>query len=476
MNYLYNNNQQSTDMNNKTITFLLITIMTISCTNKKPNTKRFTGDKGEVKIITIDPGHFHAALVQKMMYDQVSPLVRIYAPDSPDVSDHLNIINGFNSRKENPTTWETKVYTGDDFLKKMTEEHAGNVMITAGNNRKKTEYIKAAIDAGINVLADKPMAIDQNDFELLKETFITADKNNVLLYDIMTERYEISSMLQKELSMIPEIFGELLIGSPENPAVTKESVHHFFKYVSGKKIKRPAWFFDVLQEGEGIVDVTTHLVDLIQWECFPEQIIDYNKDIEMLSAKRWATKLTPTQFKAVTRLDKYPEYLKKDIKDSILYVFCNGEMNYKIKGIHAKVSVIWNYRAPEGTGDTHYSIMRGSKSNLVIRQGVEEDYKTTLYIEPVNIKNINEFEIDLRNNFNKITKKYPGIKLKKDEKSWKLIVPDKYKNGHEAHFIQVTEKYLKYLTEGKLPDWEVPNMIAKYYTTTKALEFAKNKY
>ena len=25
--------------------------------------------------------------------------------------------------------------------------------------------------------------------------------------------------------------------------------------------------------------------------------------------------------------------------------------------------------------------------------------------------------------------------------------------------------------DGKLPDWEVPNMIAKYYTTTKALDF-----
>ncbi len=27
----------------------------------------------------------------------------------------------------------------------------------------------------------------------------------------------------------------------------------------------------------------------------------------------------------------------------------------------------------------------------------------------------------------------------------------------------------EYLDEGKMPDWEVPNMIAKYYTTTAAL-------
>ena len=102
----------------------------------------------------------------------------------------------------------------------------------------------------------------------------------------MTERFEITTMLQKELSLIPEIFGSLTQGTIVDPAIVKESVHHFFKYVSGNKIKRPPWFFDVTQQGDGIVDVTTHLVDLVQWECFPEQIIDYRRDIKLLSAKR----------------------------------------------------------------------------------------------------------------------------------------------------------------------------------------------
>jgi len=92
-------------------------------------------------------------------------------------------------------------------------------------------------------------------------------------------------------------------------------------------LTRPAWYFDVEQEGEGIVDVTTHLVDLIQWECFPEQNLDYEKDIQMLAAKHWATVLTPGQFRKVTKLDAYPDFLKKDVKDSLLNVFANGEMN-----------------------------------------------------------------------------------------------------------------------------------------------------
>lgn len=33
----------------------------------------------KVKLITLDPGHFHAALVQKSMYPQVDPTVHVYA-------------------------------------------------------------------------------------------------------------------------------------------------------------------------------------------------------------------------------------------------------------------------------------------------------------------------------------------------------------------------------------------------------------
>jgi predicted dehydrogenase len=174
-------------------------------------------------------------------------------------------------------------------------------------------------------------------------------------------------------------------GTVEDPAVTKESVHHFYKYVSGSILTRPPWFMDVTQEGEGIVDVTTHLVDLIQWECFPEQVIDYKKDIQLISTRRWPTDMTLSQFNAVTKLNDFPDYLKRNVvNDSVLKIYSNGEINYQLRGIHAKVSVTWAYKAPEGAGDTHYSIMRGTKSNLVIRQGADQNYKSALYIEPVN--------------------------------------------------------------------------------------------
>jgi len=466
----------------KTSLIALITaILFTSCSGDQKskstagNESKFIGSKGEVKIMTLDPGHFHAALVQKNMYKQVDSTVYVYAPGGPDLQGHLALIDGYNSRAEKPTSWIEKVYTGNDYLEKMLEEKPGNVMVTAGNNAKKTEYILKSVQAGINVLADKPMVISPENFSVLEEAFKVAEENGVLLYDIMTERHEITTILQRELSKVPEIFGKLQNGTEDEPAITKESVHHFFKYVSGNPLKRPAWFFDTEQQGEGIVDVTTHLVDLIQWEAFPEVILN-KSDVKILSAKRWTTDLTHEMFTKVTLLKEFPDFLAKDVDEDVLKVFSNGEFNYLLNGIHAKVSVIWNFEAPEGTGDTHYSIMRGTKCNLIIKQGADENYKPQLYIQANDKLNSTEFEDNLNIAIQRLESNYPGIRLEKlTESNWKLDIPEKYKVGHEAHFGQVTEKYLRYLIEGKLPEWEVPNMIVKYYTTTEALKAALNQ-
>ena len=434
---------------------------------------------GPIRLITLDPGHFHAALVQKKMYEGVEPVVHVYAPNGPDVQMHTDRIKAYNTRPDNPTRWEEKVYRGPDFLAKMMADQAasgewGQVVVMAGNNRLKTDYIRQAVGARFNVLADKPMVISGQDFGKLEESFAMAAKNNVMLYDIMTERYEITTMLQRAFSRQATLFGTLEKGTPDNPAVTKESVHHFYKNVSGSVLTRPAWFMDVAQQGEGIVDVTTHLVDLVQWACFPEQALDYRKEVQLTSARRWPTDMSLNQFRAITKLRSFPDYLKKDVmKGNILRVFSNGEINYQLRGVHAKVSVIWAYAAPTGAGDTHQSTMRGTQANLIIRQGAEQQYKPTLYLEPV-VGNTT-LAASLKTVLPAIQREFPGVEVRKNGVGWVVVVPERYNEGHEAHFGRVMQNYLNYLRDGKMPAWEVPNMLTKYYTTTQALSLAKKK-
>ena len=57
----------------------------------------------------------------------------------------------------------------------------------------------------------------------------------------------------------------------------------------------------------------------------------------------------------------------------------------------------------------------------------------------------------------------------------RVNIPKKYKATHEDHFGQVTSRFLEYMNDGNLPEWEVPGMITKYYTITRALKMAKGE-
>jgi hypothetical protein len=65
-----------------------------------------------------------------------------------------------------------------------------------------------------------------------------------------------------------EVFGTLQQGSVAEPAVRARSVHHVMKVVAGTPLRRPPWFFDIDEYGEGLADVGTHVVDLVQWTAF----------------------------------------------------------------------------------------------------------------------------------------------------------------------------------------------------------------
>lgn len=427
-----------------------------------------------MQLTILDPGHFHAALLQKTMYAGVDATVRVYAPPGPDLDDYLQRVDGFNRRADHPTHWVIETYTGADYLERFAAGAGGGLAVIAGSNARKTEYLTRAVEAGYHTLADKPMAIDRAGFVALERAFATAAAKGVLLYDIMTERHEVTTELQKAFSRIPALFGTLVAGTPEAPAVTKESVHHFSKLVSGTPIRRPAWFFDTAQQGEGLVDITTHLVDLVQWECFPGATLDYARDVRIVGAKRWPTLITAAQFRDVTGLDAYPDFLRKDVQpDGSLHVYANGEIDYVLKGIHAKVSVLWNFAAPAGAGDTHFSVMRGTRARLAIRQGEAEGWQPTLYIEAVRGADDAEFGRALDTAALDVAALYPGIGVARAGEGWRVTVPAHYHVGHEAHFGQVAQSFLRHVADGVLPAWEEPGMLAKYHTTTQALALAR---
>ncbi len=428
----------------------------------------------EIRLMTLDPGHFHAALVQKTMYPGVSPRVHVFAPLGPDLIAHLNRISGYNTRPDNPTTWQVEVHASSDYFERMLQTRPGNVVIVSGRNRGKIARILQLVRSGLNVLADKPWILRSEDLPLLDTALTTADGRRLVAYDVMTERFEITSVLQRELVLDRTVFGDPVEGTPEEPGVYMESVHHLMKMVSGAPNLRPAWFFDTAEQGEGLNDIGTHLVDLVQWTLFPDQAIDYRRDVKVLAAQRWPTQIPEADFRRVTGEPAFAGALTSNVSDGQLAYYCNTLVTYRLRGSHVKLNVIWDWEAPEGGGDTHFARYRGSLSAVEVRQTRADAFRPELYVVPVDDANAARVRAALEAKVAGLQARFPGIAVDERGDLLHVSIPDSYRVGHEAHFAQVMSHYLDYLTgRDALPAWERANMLAKYYVTTTGTDMSR---
>ena len=404
------------------------------------------------RLIIEEPGHFHATLVQKEMYPWLEERVRVYAPLGPELIEYLNRIARFNSRPDNPTRWELDIHATREPMREMLRDRAGDIVVFTGRNRGKIDKILAALRGGFHVLADKPWIISSADLPKLEEALSIAAEKKLAAYDIMTERYEVTSELQRALVNAPGVCGAV-------QRVKARSVHNIMKVVAGVPLKRPAWFFDIDEYGEALADVGTHVVDLVQWTAFPDQPIDYRNDIELVSARRWPLTLTPEQFRQVTG---------QELEAGKLDYYCNNSVEYRLRGVPVSLEITWDWEAAPGAGDVYEASFQGALSRVEVRQ----EKLPELYIVPDAVgvaEAVGQAVADLQS-------RWPGLTGRRCAEEWKLEIPDRFRVGHEAHFAQVTNHFSRYVSDPEaMPAWETPFMLAKYYVSTKGVEISSRQ-
>jgi len=437
-------------------------------TPSTPNCATAEPRMSDIALIVVDPGHFHAALVKKEMYPNLSAKVHVYAPIGPDLVDYVTRIARFNTRGEQPTHWELEVHACRDFLERMRHERPGNVAIFSGRNRGKIQGILATVEAGINVLADKPLIIRREDLPVLEAALNTADERGLVLYDMSAARQQTIAGLTGLLRNDPEVFGEPIAGTRSDPGVTAASVHHIMKQVAGVPNLRPPWFFDITQQGESLADVGTHLVDRVHSTLFPELEIDHRNDISLYAASRWPTMVSSAQFRQVTGEVGWPDHLEPWVRGDALDYFCNTRLQYEIRGVHVALETRWSWEAEAGD-DTHTACYRGSRAQLELRQGLAEGYRSQLYVVPAA-----DIAAALGRRIEALQAAYPGVGLIELGREWRVNVPDQLRIGHEAHFAQLTRRFLDHVEHRRpLPTWEKPNMLAKYYVCTEGVAMSQ---
>ena len=110
-----------------------------------------------------------------------------------------------------------------------------------------------------------------------------------------------------------------------------------------------------------------------------------------------------------------------------------------------------------------------------MRQTRGDGFRPELYVVPASTAMKPQVLTAVHAKIGALQKDYPGLGVEEGGAELHITIPDALRVGHEAHFAQVTGRFLNYLRDRRtLPAWERPNMLAKYYVTTKGTELSRD--
>jgi hypothetical protein len=118
-------------------------------------------------------------------------------------------------------------------------------------------------------------------------------------------------------------------------------------------------------------------------------------------------------------------------------------------------------------------VVRGRKARVEIRQGAEQKWKPELYVVPVRPQGRPGLLLAVTKRVAALRERHPGLSVDDSGADLRLVIPDALRTSHEAHFAEVTSRFLEYLNKpASLPQWEKANMLAKYTITTRGAELS----
>jgi predicted dehydrogenase len=415
-------------------------------------------------LLFYEPAHFHAALTLRNENPRVATEVHLYARPGAGRTGFLDLVDAFNARETNPTRWRVRVHQADDPLDRLIEDRNGDIVVLAGRNSEKLAIIARLHASGFNVLADKPWLTSSAALPDLHRV----TEASPLAMDIMTERHDVLARLRRRVVSTPQLFGDFARDS-ERPAIEIASVHHLYKVVNGQPLRRPWWYYDVAIQGDGLVDIQSHLTDQVQWMVMGDEPGEFARDIELHAARRWTTPVSLALYRESTGQAEFPEALHAFISDGVLALPCNAEIDYSIKGVRVRQRAEWGQREPSGSGDLHPCVIRGTRCKLLVRHGPETGYTAELHLEPVAGTDV---EAALEDAIAEWQSDLPGLGMRPADKGFKFTIPDALHSTHESHFAMVLENFLDYVDKGHWPVWLTRGIRTRYELLARSRELA----
>jgi len=141
-----------------------------------------------------------------------------------------------------------------------------------------------------------------------------------------------------------------------------------------------------------------------------------------------------------------------------------------LRGVHVELEIVWQWQAEPGAGDVYEAAFHGSRALAEIRQGETENHIPELYIAPKPGMRDEVFAAT-QSRVAALRARWPGLGAVEAGDALRIAIPEKFRVGHEAHFRQVATRFLDYAKSPQsMPAWERPNMLAKYFVSTKGVD------
>ena len=415
--------------------------------------------------MTLAPGHPDAARVQGRAVEGVHPRCHVYAPLGPDLIDHLGHLLAFNTRPQSPTRWAADVRAGDDWLNRALREQPGNAAVVTGPAGHKLDRLLACVQAGLHVLADGPWADTAADLPRLDAVFHEADLRELVVWPLCAVRHDPAVQLLLELAADPDVCGELLPGTPDDPAVLLDATRHLRGTVGGRPVGRPAWAFgptagDALLAAGPLADLALRLV-------LPDRPPDPALDLAGVDGTGWPGLLDRDQFAAVTGLADFPPELASRVSRGTLAYPANGTATATVGGVAVRLAVLAEVDPPAGGGDTLDAVVRGRRATLTARGGAGPGELT---VEPSAAAG--PVYAALARRCQTLQDRFPGLSVQDQGGRFRLATPAAGDDGYAA----VLGEFVRYFRSPRqVPAWERAAVVMAAHLTVAASAAATRK-
>jgi hypothetical protein len=165
----------------------------------------------------------------------------------------------------------------------------------------------------------------------------------------------------------------------------------------------------------------------------------------------------------------YPDELARWVSNGVLHYLCNSEIRYRLCGVSVRQVADWGQREPDGGGDLHGAVVRGTHSVLEVEHGAHTGFVPQVYLTP---RPGTDLEPALREAVVAWQGEFPGLAVKAAGGRWRFMTPHDLHTTHESHFARELARFLDCLDAGSWPADLQPRIRTRYRILAEACALA----